>query len=415
MTSRSRQIVVAGAGIAGLTAALAFAAKGHEVALHERAPTLDEAGAGLQLSPNATRILAALGVLETLLPAAVKPDAVVLRDARTLREVTRVPLGGAAETRWGAPYLVAHRADLQGALLSRVAREPGIRLVTGAMVRDFAIRDHGVTVSMDRDGAISEAPGQLLVAADGVWSSIRGLEGERGRSQFSGHVAWRSTVPADSSAGMAFRAIAPADVVTAFMHPSVHLIAYPLRGGQSFNLVALARNQAFAEGRPDAADPAALKAALRGTASDIQRLALDAASWTLWPLHTVDPQQPWAMAGRLALIGDAAHAMTPFAAQGAAMAIEDAATLAAFVTAFGDDMNEALARYEAIRRPRIARVSRRGAFNRFAWHASGPVALARNLVLGLRSPEKLAADLDWLYGWHVPEPLSARPSALPRT
>lgn len=411
MSSRSRQIIVAGAGIAGLTAALAFAAKGHDVALYERASTLDEAGAGLQLSPNATRILDVLGVLEALLPAAVKPDAVVLRDARTLREVTRVPLGGTGERRWGAPYLVAHRADLQGALLSRVASQPGIRLVTGATVRDFTIHDHGVTVTMDRDGTISEVPGQLLVGADGVWSSIRGLEGEKGRSRFSGHVAWRATIPADSPAGMALRVIASADVVTAFMHPSVHLIAYPLRGGRSFNLVALARNGAFAEGRPEAADPAALKAALRGTATDIQRLALDAAPWTLWPLHTVDPRQPWAIAGRLALIGDAAHAMTPFAAQGAAMAIEDAATLATFVTAFADDMGEALARYEALRRPRVARVSRRGAFNRFAWHASGPVALARNLVLGVRSPEKLAADLDWLYGWHMPAPLPHRPWA----
>jgi len=409
MVARSRQIIIAGAGIAGLTAALSFASKGYDVQLYERAPKLDEAGAGLQLSPNATRILGGLGVLDVLLPAAVKPEAVVLRDARTLREVTRVPLGSAAERRWGAPYLVAHRADLQSALLARVARETGIRLVTDAAVRDLAIHRHGVTASVDRDCKVSEAEGHLVVAADGVWSSIRGLAGE-GKSRFSGDVAWRTTLRADSPAGMALLAIAPANVVTAFMYPSAHLIAYPVRGGQAINLVALARNDTLGEVSPGKADPALLQAALRGTAHGIARLALDAGPWTLWPLHTVDPRQPWTVPGGLALIGDAAHAMTPFAAQGAAMAIEDAATLAALVAAFPDDLPKALERYEAVRRPRIAKVSRRGAFNRFTWHASGPVALMRDLVLNARAPGKLASDLDWLYGWTVPEPGQHRPN-----
>jgi salicylate hydroxylase len=407
VAASSRPIIIAGAGIAGLTAALAFAAKGYAVQIFERAPKLEEAGAGLQLSPNATRILAALGVLDALLPKAVKPEAVVLRDARTLREITRVPLGSAAERRWKSPYLVAHRADLQRALLSRVLSETNIQLVMGAKARHFTTDRHGVVLSVERDGAIDEARGQLLVAADGVWSAIRGLSGE-GSSRFAGDVAWRTTFPADSPAGAAFRAIAPTDVVTAFMHPSVHLIAYPVRSGQAINLVALTRGGALENIRREILDPALLRAKLRGTATDIARLAQDAGPWTLWPLHTVDPARPWTSGGRMVLVGDAAHAMTPFAAQGAAMAIEDAATLAAFVSASPDDIPTALAQYETIRRPRIARVSRRGAFNRFTWHAPGLVALARNLVLKTLPAEKLAADLDWLYGWTVPEVLARR-------
>lgn len=395
--TRSRRIIVAGAGIAGLTAALAFAAEGFAVEIYERAPKLEEAGAGLQLSPNATRILATLGVLDTLLPDAVEPAAVVLRDARTLTEAARVPLDNARE-RWGAPYLVAHRADLQSALLSLVLGHGRIRLVTDAEVNHIAVEPGGVAVSIRRNGRNERATGDLLVAADGVWSSIRALNG--GTSTFAGDVAWRTTLQAGSPAGEAFARIAPANLVTAFMHSSAHLIAYPIRGGRSINLVALTRNVALKGIPPAEADPRLLAEHLRGTASEIARLPHEAGPWTLWPLHTADAAS-WTSGGRLALIGDAAHAMTPFAAQGAAMAIEDAAVLAKLVVSIPDDLPRALERYEALRRPRVAKVARRGAFNRFTWHASGPIALARNFVLKMLPPERLASDLDWLYGWSV--------------
>ncbi|HWK64980.1 MAG TPA: FAD-dependent monooxygenase [Rhizobiaceae bacterium] len=393
----SGRIIVAGAGIAGLTAALALAAEGFAVDIYERAPRLEEAGAGLQLSPNATRILAALGVLDKLLPDAVEPTAVVLRDARTLSEVARVPLDKARE-RWRAPYLVAHRADLQSALLSHALGNDRIRLVTNAEVTHIAIEPDGVAVSVRQGSRSEQATGALLVAADGVWSSMRALTG--GKSSFSGAVAWRTTLQADSPAGEAFARIAPANIVTAFMHPSAHLIAYPIRGGRSINLVALTRNTALDRVASPRADPDQLAYSLRGTASQIAGLPRHAGPWTLWPLHTAKAGS-WRSGGRLALIGDAAHAMTPFAAQGAAMAIEDAAVLAKLVASMPDDLPQALERYETLRRPRIAKVARRGALNNFTWHASGPIALARNLVLKTLPPERLASDLDWLYGWSV--------------
>jgi len=219
------------------------------------------------------------------------------------------------------------------------------------------------------------------------------------RSRFSGELAWRTTVAADSGAGQAFAAIGAADCVTTFLHPGFHMVAYPVSKGDAFNLVAFTKGERIAEGWSGRADTGILAAAMRGTAPGLVKLVEQAGPWLTWPLHTVEQKQPWTMPAGIALIGDAAHAMTPFAAQGAAMAIEDAATLATLVTDFPADPRQSLTIWENLRRPRVERVLKRGALNRLAWHARGPVALARNVVLAARPAEKLAADLDWLYGW----------------
>ncbi|MBZ9658614.1 FAD-dependent monooxygenase [Mesorhizobium sp. ESP-6-4] len=399
--ARSRQIVIAGAGIAGLTAALAFVERGYPVKLFEQAKQLEAAGAGLQLSPNATRILRRLSVLDRLLPNAIRPRAVVLKDARSLRELARVPLGETAEKRWGAPYLVAHRADLQAALMAAVAERPGIALVTGARVAGIAVDPQSVTATVEVDGKATNIAGDLLVAADGVWSSVRaGLVRTAGfsASRFSGELAWRATIAAESAAGQAFAQIGATDSVTTFLHPGFHMVAYPVSKGSAFNLAAFTKGQHIAEGWSGHADPAILSGAIRGTATGLSRLVALAGPWTAFPIHTVE-QRRWTMPEGIALIGDAAHAMTPFAAQGAAMGIEDAAMLANLVADFPGDPARGLAIWENLRRPRIEKVLKRGALNRLAWHAWGPVAITRNLVLAARPAEKLAADLDWLYGW----------------
>jgi len=399
MDSRQpRTILIAGAGIAGLTAALAFAARGFHVELFERARKFEEVGAGIQLSPNATRILGKLGVLDALV-GATAPQAVVLRDGASLRELARVPLGKAAEARWKAPYLVAQRADLQRALIDRAADHPHIRLTSGSTVAEIAFESQGVKATVDRDGHMEEAAGMLLVAADGVWSSLRCLVKGSRDSRPSGKMAWRSLVETASPAGQDLAALAPSDRVTAFLNPALHLVAYPLRGGATLNLVALMEGDMGAGSWTSEADARLLSRALSGFAPPLSTLAEIAGPWTAWPIHAVDLDGPWTDPRGLVLIGDAAHAMTPFAAQGAAMAIEDAYVLAALLAEHPHDLPSALARYEAVRRPRVRRVVRRGAFNHFTWHASGPIALARNLVLAARPPEKLAADFDWLYGW----------------
>jgi salicylate hydroxylase len=396
---KAGNIIIAGAGIAGLTAALAFAAKGFPVRLFERAERLEEVGAGLQLSPNATRLLDRLGVLELLGPQAVRPEAVVLRKAASLKEVARVPLGENAERRWKAPYLVAHRADLQAALLERVSQEPGISISVSAEIRSAAQSETGIRASVGINGAAAEADGLLLVGADGVWSKTRELVAPSVDSRFVGELAWRTTVLSGSSVAQTLCGIGAATVVSAFLHPGAHLIVYPVQGGAAFNLVAFTPGERATEGRAEKSDIANLHNALRAMAPELSQLANAAGPWAVWPIHTVDPAARWTEGGRIALIGDAAHAMTPFAAQGAAMAIEDAVTLAAAVSESPANLTEALAGWEAKRRPRILRVARRGALNRFAWHAAGPVALARDLFLKSRPADGLAADLNWLYGW----------------
>lgn len=394
-----QDIIIAGAGIAGLTVAIALAARDFSCSVFERSEKLEEVGAGLQLSPNATRLLDRLGVLELLRPHAVRPEAVLLRKAGTLGQLARVPLGEDAERRWSAPYLVAHRADFQNALLEKVSREPNIQLTTGAEIRAAVPIETGVRVSIDVNGASRTLDGLLLIGADGVWSKTRAVVGPSAKSRFAGEVAWRATIASDSPGGRMLREIGANTVVTAFLYPGAHLIVYPVRAGTAFNLVAFTPGERIADGWSGNADIAILLKALRGVAAELSQLVQAAGPWTVWPVHTADPTGPWTRDGAVALIGDAAHAMTPFAAQGAAMAMEDAVTLAAAVSDEQGNLAAALAGWEATRRPRILRVARRGALNRFAWHAGGPVALARDLFLKTRSPEGLAADMDWLYGW----------------
>ncbi|WP_333782912.1 FAD-dependent monooxygenase [Nitratireductor aquibiodomus] len=224
MTDAPRAIIV-GAGVAGLTAALAMARRGLPVRIYERAPELTEVGAGLQLSPNATRLLARLGVLDALGDRAVRPQAVELKKADGLSPLARVPLGAEAETRWGAPYLVAHRADLQNALLQRAQSESLIEIVTGAFAEKAEFhKDGGVRLHVERNGAAEEIHTPLLIAGDGVWSHLRRLVRTAVRSRFTGFVAWRATLPVEQALAAGNGAL-EADRVTAFMHPAFHLVA----------------------------------------------------------------------------------------------------------------------------------------------------------------------------------------------
>lgn len=401
MGSPDRPILIAGGGIAGLTAALALAAEGFSIHLFEAAQEFGEVGAGLQLSPNATHILKRLGVLDRLLPDAVAPSGVVLRDATTLRPLTEIPLNDSAP-RHGAPYLVAHRAAIQQALLAAVEAEPRIRVEKGVQVHQAEFGPDDLTLSLVRDGSTATIKGALLIGADGVWSSLRRFnnQGQPAESAFSGMTAWRTTIDRATAEALGIANTIRFDKVSTFLDPSAHLVAYPLSAGQALNLVAITRGTSAKQDWSQTNDKSTLTAFLARLAPPLHALG-NLPSWTHWPLYSAPSRLNWT-GNRLALIGDAAHATLPFAAQGAAMAIEDAAVVAARLGDHRDNLARALSAYEAERRPRVDRVVARGRLNRIAWHAAGPIALGRDMVFRLKGPQSLARDLDWLYGWKEP-------------
>lgn len=388
-------VLIAGAGVAGLSAAIAFARAGRDARLIERSPEFETLGAGIQLAPNATRLLNRFGALERLRARAVRPEAIVLRSARNLRELARIPLGDFAEARWGAPYVVAHRADLHAALRETAREHPGIDIRTGIGIEGFAA--DGETVRARLSGGEEMAVG-LLVGADGVWSTLRSRLDGAPEAHFSGRIAWRATL-GPGSPWDGYTRLPEGAVVCAFLDPRFHLVAYPVRRDGMVNLIAVTRGRDLPKSWSNRADPAELAALMRGAHAALREACLEA-EWTRWPINVVAGDGRWSDPRGMALIGDAAHAMDPSAAQGAAMAIEDAVALSDHV-AQTCELTAALADWDEARRARIARVRRRGALNAFTWNAWGPFAIGRDIVFRLAGPRRLAAQLDWLYGYEV--------------
>lgn len=406
-TPNPDQIIVAGAGIAGLTLALALNAKGFAVQIFEKSAVLAEAGAGLQLSPNATRLLARLGVLDRLMPHAVQPDAVCLQDGVSGKDLLHLPIGTAAEQRWHAPYIVCHRADLQQALLAEVRQRDTIAMQLESAVTHHRSDAQGVLVRVQYNDRIEEHRGALLVGSDGVWSNARSATSDLDRARYTGSIAWRSSVPVERLPA-SFSTLLPGGTnVVAWTGGNAHLIAYPIRSGELMNFVAVARDRKNPgrwdiEVNPDAPSQNFARD-FDGWHPGIRDLVRSAGQWTPWRLFEMR-RCSYLRDERLVLIGDAAHAMTPYAAQGAAMAIEDACALAAALGHDSGNWPAVLAAYAKSRTKRIESVVRRGALNQLAYHARGPVALARNLLLRNRPAEKFIAGFDWLYGFDAEKP-----------
>jgi salicylate hydroxylase len=402
-------VVVAGAGIAGLAAALALARRGMAVEVVERAAALAEIGAGLQLSPNAVHALDRLGLRAAIAAVAVSPEAVRLASAARGRAIARVPLGDSAVRRHGAPYLLVARADLQAVLLSAVAAEPRIRLTLASPLTGVREEAGGVRV----ETATGDILARALVGADGVRSSVRAAVGG-GPAVPTGKVAFRATAPRAAAEPLGGAALG--EDAWIWLSPRAHLVHYPMRGGARVNLVAVA--EASADERPNGGNgangngangnggewdhAAAAEAVLRrfGDFPQAVRALLAAGEdWRRWPLATVDPAGPW-QRGRAVLIGDAAHAMVPFLAQGAAMAIEDAVVLADHLAgADSAETGTALAAYARARRERVRQVWAGAARNGDIYHLAGLAAAARDTALSLAPPSLLLAGFDWLYGW----------------
>jgi salicylate hydroxylase len=383
-----RSVVIVGAGIGGLTTALALARDGWKVDIYEQAHKLDPVGAGIQLAPNCSRILDDLGLLPRLADTAVETERLVVRSGRTGKV-----LGGMTHDpkRWGGPFLVIHRGDLQMALLDAVAETPGISLNLGRRLEDLQARPDHVKAVFSKYGEETEITTGLLIAADGIWSKARGHVGLSGPANFSGCVAWRTTVSADEVGEAALK-----PQTNLWLAPGGHVVHYPVRGRREVNIVAIMEDSWRERGWSEAGDVAWINRRFHDWHSELRELIGTAESWLRWSLFDRAPDWKWTR-GPVTLLGDAAHPMVPFLAQGAAQAIEDAAALARHLRET-DDFPAALLAYEQERIPRTANVQRRSRRQMRVYHASGPLALARDLAMAAVGTSGMAGRFDWLYG-----------------
>jgi salicylate hydroxylase len=404
MSGNGRAVYVAGAGIAGLTLALALAKFGATVVVLERRDSVQEVGAGLQISPNARKILNRLGLDKALGEVAFEPAGIDVIPYGAKKPLVTLELGRTIEQRFGAPYAVMHRADLAEVLYRACKRFANIDILFGVRAYDVVSHARGVSVTVDEaDGKSRSARAFAFIGADGVNSRTRTGILMGPEPSYTGAVAWRVTLEQN-----ALRGVIAEDRTTLLWGPGYHAVTYPLPHRKQVNIALFAkvkREVAFGDDPPKA--PKLPWAAIKSRQFDAI-LSAAGESWGFWPLSTVETDT-WTEGG-VGLIGDAAHAMLPFQAQGAVMAIEDAAILAPLLMT-EPDAADALRRYAAIRKPRVERVQKLSRSNGFAFHLEWPFTLARNAVVKLQGPRGHLQRLGWLYGYDVapdPTPLVAR-------
>lgn len=403
--SEPLHVVIAGAGIGGLTTALSLARTGARVTLLERAPALEEVGAGVQLSPNATNILEDLGILDRLAPWSLAPESLRIRRARDGGELARMPLGPLADARWGAPHLVVHRADLQRVLIEACAGRRLISLRTDVQVLGFASVTNGaspgVQVGVLDAGRHARVDGDVLIAADGLRSVLRerlGL-GLSDAPLYSGRTAWRAMIPAGQAPASALRV-----ETNLWLGARAHLVHYPLRAGDLVNVVAVIEDPWRGEDSTDIwrdprdADPKYLKRAFAGWAREARDLLDAAPLWRRWPLFERRFAPRWSL-DNVVMMGDAAHPILPFLAQGAALAIEDAEALERAFAAHGADVPAAIKAYENERIPRASEIALASRRQASIYHMSGPAGVVRDAFMRRVSPEGMLRRVDWIYGY----------------
>ena len=386
-------VLIAGGGIAGLATALALAKRSIPSRILEQRPQSSEAGAGIQIGPNGVRVLMALGVAPHLASHASRPSEIVVRQGTTARALARMPLGAWIEARHGAPYWVVHRRDLQAALLACVQAEPSIEMVTGFAVA--ATASHGDIIEVrSTTGEIWR--GTALVGADGIRSTIRATVAPEARLTFSGTAASRTLLPAAAAGPLG----AP-DTIGVWLAPGAHVVHYPVEAGAKIAVVAIVPDDRRIDDWAAPNDWATLAPHLAAFSPTLTGVLAAAPEWRRWALFETDPLARLA-AGRVALVGDAAHPVLPFLAQGGVMALEDALVLAHCLAGQPNDIPRALENYEAARRARVAAVVAASRRNGRIFHLSGAAALARDLALAAVPPTRLMARYDWVYGWRPP-------------
>jgi salicylate hydroxylase len=407
----SDRLLIAGGGIGGLAAALACAraCPSLRITVLEQASAFAEVGAGIQLGPNAVRVLADWGLRPALDRLAVFPRGLRVRAAHDGTTLAHLSLSGRAGQRYGQPYATIHRADLHRLLLDAVRAHSSVQLYTDRRVQTVQRQAEAVAVT-DGQGQVYRAA--ALIGADGVWSTVRAQCLGDGRASYSGHLAYRALIPIDSVPGR----LRAHDVVV-WLGPRLHAVHYPVRGGQDLNLVVVIEATSpdqVAFGWDHDAHAATLQAALGAVHEDLAALVTAVRAWRMWPLYVREPMRGAHEHGadRVALLGDAAHPTRPYLAQGAAMALEDAWALGRCLSLAGTtppDWPAVLVHWRQQRWARNARVQSQSRRNGTIFHARGVLRLGRDLALAMLGP--LLLDQPWLYSGPPdpgPPPLAAR-------
>ncbi|MGX5734000.1 FAD-dependent monooxygenase [Bosea thiooxidans] len=381
-------LVVAGAGIGGLATALSLAQRGIAVTVVEKRTGFGELGAGLQISANSGRVLDGLGLTLPLKRVGVSSHGLSVRRWRSGSEVVAMAY---QPEQMATPFRLLKRSDLHTVLLDAVRTMPNIRLLVGRGVEDASEDESGISIKLSGQGETIHGLG--LIGADGLWSRVRDLMGDASPPTFTGYEAWRATVPAR-----------PGDKprVTLHLGPARHAVHYPVAAGREINIVVVRQAEAAREGWSREGDRAIVTEHLSGAAPALRELTATAEDWLVWSLFD---RKPAAMAkSRVALVGDAAHPVLPFLAQGASLAIEDAAVLARLLAErLGQEgaagVSAAMADYAKARTGRVARVQAESRGNGRNYHLGWPLSIARDLALKRMGPEGLSRRYAWLYDW----------------
>ncbi len=394
---REHPVIVAGGGIGGLAAALAIARQGFRVKVLEQAPEIGEIGAGIQLGPNAFAAFDALGVGPNARARAVYTERLLMMDAVDDSVVGEIPVGDAFRERFGNPYAVIHRADVHKSLLEGVEATSQIEFLTSTRVE--RVEQDGTSVTVHDQHGIAHR-GAALIGADGVKSAVRdALVGDQVR--VSGHVVYRAVVEAkDFPEDLRWSA------ATIWVGPNCHLVHYPMRGGEQYNLVVTFHSREKEVWNVTEGNQAEVESYFNGLCPRARKLIYLPKSWKRWSTADREPIAKWSY-GRATLLGDAAHPMLQYLAQGACMAMEDAVTLGEALAAHDGNFEQAFARYERSRVARTARVVLSAREMGRIYHAKDVERLVRNDLWKGRSPERFYDAVEWLYGWRKETCLAA--------